>query len=63
MINVYVDKNDNSPFGYSGIEVGKYEKEGSLMIIDSLKAYFPLEERSFNLFLVRFSVVLSSKIG
>ena len=48
-INVYVDINDNNPFGYSGIEVGKYEKEGSLMIIDSLKAYFPLEEQgSFN---------------
>jgi hypothetical protein len=48
-INVYGDNNDNNPFGYSGIEVGKYEKEGSLMIMDSLKAYFPVEEQgSFN---------------
>jgi hypothetical protein len=48
-INVYGDNNNNNPFGYSGIEVGKYEKEGSLMIMDSLKAYFPSEEQgSFN---------------
>jgi hypothetical protein len=44
-INVYGDNNDNNPFGYSGIQVGKYEKEGSLMIMDSLKAYFPSEEQ------------------
>ena len=48
-IDVYGDNNNNNPFGYSGIEVGKYEKEGSLMIMDSLKAYFPSEEQgSFN---------------
>jgi hypothetical protein len=50
-INVYGDNNNNNnnPFGYSGMEVGKYEKEGSLMIMDSLKAYFPSEEQgSFN---------------
>ena len=44
-IDVYGDNNNNNPFGYSGIEVEKYEKEGSLMIMDSLKAYFPSEEQ------------------
>jgi hypothetical protein len=31
----------NNPCGYSGIDVNKYEKEGSLIIMDSLKGYFP----------------------
>jgi hypothetical protein len=34
-------ENGNNPFGYSGIDVNKYEKEGSLIIIDSLDGYFP----------------------
>ena len=42
--NVYDDKNGNNSFDYSGIEVEKYEKEGSLMIMDSLKGYFPSEQ-------------------
>ena len=42
--NVYDDKKGNNTFDYSGIELEKYEKEGSLMIIDSLKGYFPLEQ-------------------
>ena len=42
--NVYDDNNGNNPFDYSGIEVEKYEKEGSLMIMDSLKGYFPSEQ-------------------
>lgn len=35
--------NGNNPFGYSGIDVNKYEKEGSLIIMDSLEGYFPSE--------------------
>ena len=31
----------NNPFGYSGTDVDKHEKEGSLLIMDSLKGYFP----------------------
>ena len=31
----------NNPFGYSGTDVDKHEKEGSLIIMDSLKGYFP----------------------
>ena len=34
-------ENGNNPFGYSGIDVNKYEKEGSLVIMDSLDGYFP----------------------
>jgi hypothetical protein len=30
----------NNPFGYYGTEVDKHEKEGSLIIMDSLKGYF-----------------------
>jgi hypothetical protein len=44
-MDFYCDKGKN-PFGYSGIDVSKYEKEGSLMIKDSLEGYFPPEERS-----------------
>jgi hypothetical protein len=36
----------NNPYGYSGIDVDKYEKEGSLIIMDSLKGYFPSEGNS-----------------
>jgi hypothetical protein len=35
----------NNPFGYSGIDESKYEKEGSLMIKDSFEVYFPPEEQ------------------
>jgi hypothetical protein len=34
------NENGNNPYGYSGIDVNKYEKEGSLIIMDSLKGYF-----------------------
>jgi hypothetical protein len=40
--------NSNNPFGFSGINVSKYEKDGSLIIMDSLKVYFPLDEQSSN---------------
>jgi hypothetical protein len=40
--------NSNNPFGFSGINVSKYEKDGSLIIMDSLKGYFPLDEQSSN---------------
>jgi hypothetical protein len=36
-------ENGNNSFGYSGMDVNKYEKEGSLIIMDSLKGYFPSE--------------------
>jgi hypothetical protein len=36
-------ENGNNPYGYSGIDVSKYEIEGSLIIMDSLKGYFPSE--------------------
>lgn len=45
-INVYDDDGSNNSFRYSGIDVGKYEKEGSLLIMDSLKGYFPSKEQS-----------------
>jgi hypothetical protein len=38
-------ENGNNPFGYSGIDVNKYEKEGSLIIMDSLEGYFPSERQ------------------
>jgi hypothetical protein len=39
-------ENGNNPYGYSGIDVNKYEKEGSLIIMDSLKGYFYSEGKS-----------------
>jgi hypothetical protein len=42
---VYSDTR-NHPFGYTGIDVNKYENEGTLIIMDSLKGYFPSEEQS-----------------
>jgi hypothetical protein len=42
------DDIDNNPFGYSGIDTSKYEKDGSLIIMDSLEGYFPSEEQSGN---------------
>lgn len=44
--NSYDDNSNTNPFEYSGVDVSKYEKEGSLMIIDSLKGYFPPEGQS-----------------
>jgi len=46
--NVYGDDITNNPVGYSGIDVSKYEKEGSLVIVDSLKGYFGSEEGQEN---------------
>jgi hypothetical protein len=43
--NVYSDTR-NHPFEYSGIDVDKYENEGTLIIMDSLRGYFPSEEQS-----------------
>ena len=40
------NENENNPYGYSGIDVNKYEKEGSLIIMDSLKGYFYSEGKS-----------------
>jgi len=34
---------DDKHFGYSGIDISKYEKEGSLVIVDSLKGLFGSE--------------------
>jgi hypothetical protein len=39
-------ENGNNPYGYSGIDVNKHEKEGSLIIMDSLKGYFYSEGKS-----------------
>jgi hypothetical protein len=46
--NVYGDDITNNPVGYSGIDVGKYEKEGSLVIVDSLKGYFGSDQQQEN---------------
>jgi hypothetical protein len=40
--------NYSNNFGYSGIDVHKYERDGSLIIMDSLKGYFPPEKRGSN---------------
>ena len=44
--NGYNDNSSTNSFKFSGVDVNKYEKEGSLMIIDSLKGYFPPEGQS-----------------
>ena len=41
--NIYRNDITNNPVGYSGIDVSRYEKEGSLVIVDSLKGYFSSE--------------------
>ena len=41
--NVYGDDITNNTVEYSGIDVSRYEKEGSLVIVDSLKGYFGSE--------------------
>lgn len=46
--NVYGDDISNNPVGYSGIDVSRYEKEGSLVIVDSLKGYFGSDQRQEN---------------
>ena len=46
--NVYGDDISNNTAGYSGIDVGRYEKEGSLVIVDSLKGYFGSDQRQEN---------------
>ena len=46
--NVYGDDITNNPVGYSGIDVGKCEKEGSLVIVDSLKGYFGSDQQQEN---------------
>lgn len=46
--NVYGDDIANNPVGYSGIDVRKYEKEGSLVIVDSLKGYFGSDQQQEN---------------
>lgn len=46
--NVYGDDITNNPVGYSGIDVRKYEKEGSLVIVDSLKGYFGSDQQQEN---------------
>ncbi|MDW3631848.1 MAG: hypothetical protein QOK71_10450, partial [Nitrososphaeraceae archaeon] len=46
--NVYGDDITNNPVGYSGIDVGKCEKEGSLVIVDSLKGYFGSDQQLEN---------------
>ena len=43
--NVY-SGNTDYPFEYFGIDVNKYEKEGALIIMDSLKGYFPSGDQS-----------------
>jgi hypothetical protein len=39
--NAYID-NSNGPFEHSGIDVNKYENEGSLITMDSLKRIFSI---------------------
>ena len=46
--NVYGDDISNNPVGYSGINVSRHEKEGSLVIVDSLKGYFGSDQRQEN---------------
>lgn len=46
--NVYGDDISNNPVGYSGIDVSRHEKEGSLVIVDSLKGYFGSDQRQEN---------------
>lgn len=41
--NVYGNDITNNTVEYSGIDVSRYEKEGSLVIVDSLKGYFGSE--------------------
>jgi hypothetical protein len=39
---------DNKRFGYSGIHISKYEKDGSLVIVDSLKGLIGSERKIVN---------------
>ena len=49
--NGYDNNSSINPFEYSG--VSKYEKEGSLMIIDSLKGYFLQEDKAVIVIMMR----------
>jgi MEDS: MEthanogen/methylotroph, DcmR Sensory domain len=42
------DTDGSSNSSYSGIDVRKYERDGSLIIMDSLKGYFPSGKQSSN---------------
>jgi MEDS: MEthanogen/methylotroph, DcmR Sensory domain len=52
MVRLALSGNTNTDgsynFGYSGIDVRKYERDGSLIIMDSLKGYFPVEKGGNN---------------
>ena len=43
-----INTNGDNNFEYSEIDVRKYERDGSLIIMDSLKGYFPPEKRDNN---------------
>jgi hypothetical protein len=43
-----VDTYNSNKFGYSRTDVRKYERDASLIIMDSLKGYFPPGKRSSN---------------
>jgi hypothetical protein len=48
-VNNIADGNDaNDTIGNSVIDVGKYEKEGSLIIMDSVKGYFGSDNNNYN---------------
>jgi hypothetical protein len=42
------DTGGSNNFGYSGLDVRKYERDGSLIIMDSLKGYFPPKQGGSN---------------
>ena len=46
--NVYGNDITNNTAEYSGIDVSRYEKEGSLVIVDSLKGYFGSDQGQEN---------------
>ena len=43
-----IHTNGNNNFEYSEIDVRKYEKDGSLIMMDSLRGYFPPEKQGSN---------------
>jgi hypothetical protein len=43
-----INTNGNNNFEYSEINVRKYERDGSLIIMDSLRGYFPPEKQGNN---------------
>ena len=60
--NVYGDDITNNPVGYSGIDVRKYEKEGSLVIVDSLKGYFGSDQQQEKIVIVIVIVIITLAI-